>query len=197
MGTKVLVLGASGGTGHVMTQVSKALGAETIVAVCSSRNFDFCKSKGATHLLDYGSETLLEDIKALGPYKVVLDCVTSEDPRDQKLDYPNMLQKNEGLLDADYVYRRLGGRTPDWFRAGTQRTLGLKLWRNPHDQLFWIRFPKSHDELRELAAWAEEGKLAPHVGEVFGLEAVSEAFEKILSRRVSGKICIKVANDQE
>lgn len=178
-----------------MTQVVKCLGAQTIVAVCSPRNFDFCQARGATNLIDYNSATLLDEIKALGPYNMVLDCVTSEDPRDQKQAYPAMLQGCEGLLDPDYVYRRLGGHTPDWVRAGIQRTMGFKLWRNPHDQLFWIRFPNSSDELKELAEWAENGDLAPHVGETYQLNQVSDAFAKILSRRVSGKVIVRVSED--
>lgn len=192
--TKILVVGASGGTGHVMTQMAHCLGSSVVVAVSSKKNFEFCKSHGATHLVDYGDiDAMMQELQLLGPFNMVVDCVSSADPRDESAGYPSLLQTKEGLLCKDYVYRRLGGPSLDWIRAGLQRVLGIKLWSNPHDQLFWIRFPKSKDELKTLKQWAEEGKLKPYVGVVFNLNQVSEAFEMILSRRLQGKVVVQVS----
>jgi reticulon-4-interacting protein 1, mitochondrial len=192
--SKVLVVGASGGTGHVMTQVAKCLGSSCIVAVCSKSNFDFCQSNGATHLVDYSDrEAMMRELHQHGPYDIVVDCVSSADPRDSSAGYPALLQTEEGLLSENYVYRRLGGPSFDWIRAGLQRTLGLQWWSNPHDQLFWIRFPKSHGELDKLKQWAEEGKLKPFVGKILGLSQVPEAFAMILSRRLQGKVVVQIS----
>jgi NADPH:quinone reductase-like Zn-dependent oxidoreductase len=193
--SKVLVIGASGGTGHVMTQMAQCLGSSYIVAVCSKSNFDFCQSHGATHMVDYSDrDAMMQELQQHGPFDIVVDCVSSADPRDASMGYPTLLQTKEGLLSKDYVYRRLGGPSFDWIRAGLQRTMGLQWWSNPHDQLFWIRFPKSHDELKKLKQWAEEGKLKPHVGKILGLDQVPEAFEMILSRRLQGKVVIKITS---
>jgi NADPH:quinone reductase-like Zn-dependent oxidoreductase len=169
--SKVLVVGASGGTGHVITQMAQCLGTPKIVAVCSKSNFDFCQANGATHMVDYSDiDAMMQVLQQHGPFDVVV----------------------EGLLSKDYVYRRLGGPSSDWIRAGLQRTLGLQCWSNPHDHLFWIRLPKSKDDLKKFKQWAEEGKLKPHVGKILGLDEVAEAFATILSRRLQGKVVIQI-----
>lgn len=43
-GSRVMVIGASGGTGTLGVQVAKAMGASHVTAVTSSGNFDFVKS---------------------------------------------------------------------------------------------------------------------------------------------------------
>jgi NADPH:quinone reductase-like Zn-dependent oxidoreductase len=189
------VVGASGGTGHVITQMARCLACPCIVAVCSRSNFDFCQSNGATHSVDYSDiNTMMQELQQLGPFDIVVDCVSSADPRDSNVGYPKLFQSKEGLLSNDYVYRRLGGPSSDWIRAGLQRTLGLQWWSNPHDHLFWIRLPKSQDELKKFKQWAEEGKLKPHVGKIMRLDQVQEAFETILSRRLQGKVVIQITS---
>jgi NADPH:quinone reductase-like Zn-dependent oxidoreductase len=204
--SSVLIIGASGGTGHVALQVAaKCLGAAHVTAVCSTRNANFCRAHGATHVVDYGRGAVVSDLKAAPgcPYTVVLDCVTSADPRDQAMQYPAMIQDPANglvcLQDNDYVYRRLGGASLDWIRAGLERTTGLNCWKNKHEKLFWIRFPKSSYELRQLQEWAESGKLAVNVSNVFdfSVSGVRAAFDEILSRRTVGKVIVRVLAEKD
>jgi NADPH:quinone reductase-like Zn-dependent oxidoreductase len=204
--SSVLIIGASGGTGHVALQVAaKCLGAAHVTAVCSARNAAFCRSHGATHVVDYGRGVVVSDLKAAPgcPYTVVLDCVTSADPRDQAMQYPAVIQDPAnglvGLQDDDYVYRRLGGASLDWVRAGLERTTGLNCWKTTHEKLFWIRFPKSSHELRQLQEWAESGKLTPTVSNVydFSVSGVQAAFDEILSRRTVGKVVVRVLTEED
>ncbi|KAG0045384.1 NADPh quinone reductase [Gryganskiella cystojenkinii] len=51
-GDRVLINGASGGTGTVGVQVAKALGAH-VVGVCSTANIEMVKATGADQLVDY------------------------------------------------------------------------------------------------------------------------------------------------
>jgi hypothetical protein len=172
--TIILILGASGGTGHVALQVAKALGFSDITPVCSQSNADFCRDCGATQVVSYDTtdnllESLLQTILTDGQgheeqdgyYSVVLDCVTSADPPDSKPQYPHLIQHGDHahrLLTKDYVYRRLGGPTKDWFRAGMERTMGWGGWFLSHEKLFWIRFPKSSHEFEQLKGWVERGR---------------------------------------
>jgi NADPH:quinone reductase-like Zn-dependent oxidoreductase len=201
--SSVLIVGASGGTGHVALQVAASLGAAHITAVCSLKNADFCRARGATHVVDYrGKNGVVLDLQAAPgcPYTVVLDCVTSADPRDQAMQYPAMIQDpSNGLLQADYVYRRLGGASLDWIRAGLERTCGLNCWKDKHEKLFWIRFPKSSHELRQLQEWAESGKLTPTVSNVYDFTetGVRAAFDAILSRRTQGKVVVRVLAEED
>jgi NADPH:quinone reductase-like Zn-dependent oxidoreductase len=203
--SSVLIIGASGGTGHVALQVAaQCLGAAHVTAVCSARNAAFCRALGATHVVDYARGAVASDLKAAPgcPYTVVLDCVTSADPVDSAMQYPAMIQDpaNGLVLQADdFVYRRLGGASSDWIRAGLERTCGLNCWKNKHEKLFWIRFPKSSHELRQLQEWAESGKLTPTVSNVydFSVSGVRAAFDEILSRRAVGKVVVRVLAEED
>lgn len=128
-----------------------------------------------------------------------MDCVTSADPRDQAVDYPTRLQHSKGLLVDDYIYRRLGGPSVDWIRAGLERKTGLNCWKDKHEKLFWIRFPKSAGELRQLQEWAEARKLTPHISKMYSFSEiqVQEAFDEILSRRVQGKVVVRIHSDDD
>jgi NADPH:quinone reductase-like Zn-dependent oxidoreductase len=151
-------------------------------------------------MIDYTAGDVIERLQqAPGkPFDVVLDCVTSADPRDSAVDYPARLQGAPGLLADDFVYRRLGGASPDWVRAGLERTVGANCWNNKHEKLFWVRFSKSSDELRQLKEWAEAGKLMPHVSNVYDFteQGVQAAFDAILSRRVQGKVVVRIRNEE-
>ena len=193
--TSVLVVGGSGGTGHVALQVAQALGAVHVTSICSSKNADFCRRCGATHIVDYTQNDLSKQLETAPgrPFDVVLDCVTSADPRDQRNDYPTLIQKNSDILSSDYVYRRLGGSSPDWIRARLER-YGVNCWKDKHEKLFWIRFPHSSGELQQLQEWAQAGKLTPHVSNVydFSADGVRSAFDALLGRRVQGKVVVQV-----
>eukprot|EP00282_Hemiselmis_andersenii_P040093 CAMPEP_0169432120 /NCGR_PEP_ID=MMETSP1042-20121227/3312_1 /TAXON_ID=464988 /ORGANISM="Hemiselmis andersenii, Strain CCMP1180" /LENGTH=221 /DNA_ID=CAMNT_0009542579 /DNA_START=116 /DNA_END=777 /DNA_ORIENTATION=+ len=51
-GQHLLLIGASGGVGHVALQVAKAVGA-SVTAVCSQRNAEFVQRLGADRVVDY------------------------------------------------------------------------------------------------------------------------------------------------
>ncbi|MCB0533083.1 MAG: NAD(P)-dependent alcohol dehydrogenase [Lewinellaceae bacterium] len=70
-GQQVLIYGASGSVGSYAIQIAKAQEA-TVVAVCSSSNFDMVKSLGADRVLDYKKEDYtLIDTK----FDIVFDAV--------------------------------------------------------------------------------------------------------------------------
>jgi NADPH:quinone reductase-like Zn-dependent oxidoreductase len=50
-----------------------------VVTVCSPRNFDLCKSLGATHVFDYNDEDVVEKIQSVAPNIAhVFDCIGSQ-----------------------------------------------------------------------------------------------------------------------
>jgi NADPH:quinone reductase-like Zn-dependent oxidoreductase len=201
----------------VALQVATCLKAASITTICSTRNVDFCKGLGATHVVDYAARPpesaasepwLVDQLRPFAPFDVVMDCVTSDDPRDQQINYPQLIQAPHGLSPPlvrsdSYTYRRLGGATAQWIRAGLERTIGpwigprlagLWFWPHPSDRLFWIRMHQTSQELRQLSLWAEAGQLRPHVHKVYTFTApqVQEAYDAILSRRVQGKVVVSV-----
>jgi NADPH:quinone reductase-like Zn-dependent oxidoreductase len=206
--SNVLILGGSGGTGHVAIQVAKALGAKEITTLCSTRNMDFCKECGATTVIDYTTITsgssgsddtsiLHELLLPYGPFDVILDCVTSADPSDAQHDYPSKI-RNTTVVSSQHLYQRLGARlSSDWIRAGLARKNYCFphswLWKDPRERLFWIRFPHSSHELEELVKLTPAVK--PRIQRVYPeltVATVQQAFDDILSRRVKGKVVVRV-----
>jgi NADPH:quinone reductase-like Zn-dependent oxidoreductase len=68
---RVLVVGASGGVGHIGVQIARASGA-TVVGVCSERNAALVSSLGAHEVIDYKKP---DPYRGQAPFDIVLDCV--------------------------------------------------------------------------------------------------------------------------
>eukprot|EP01052_Picozoa_sp_SAG31_P034431 SAG31_NODE_4024_length_3655_cov_1.557087_1_plen_231_part_00 len=131
-GQRLLVIGASGGVGHVAVQIAARSFGAHVTAVCSGRNRDFVTECGASVVLDYTSETdIFDQIKGEcgrhGPWDVVLDCVNSADSRDQVQSYrnrmmymqPPALARGGGADSHNYVV--LGGATGEWALSALKR----------------------------------------------------------------------------
>jgi NADPH:quinone reductase-like Zn-dependent oxidoreductase len=68
---RVLVVGASGGVGHLAVQLAKAAGAH-VTGVCSGKNAALVRSLGADGVVDY---LAADPWRGLAPFDVVLDAV--------------------------------------------------------------------------------------------------------------------------
>jgi NADPH:quinone reductase-like Zn-dependent oxidoreductase len=75
-GSRLLILGASGGVGGYAVGIAKSLGL-TVVGTCSARNMDYVKSLGADEVIDYNSGGLTEQLKD-APVDFIFDCVGGE-----------------------------------------------------------------------------------------------------------------------
>ena len=205
-GQRLLLLGASGGVGHVAIQVAKCLGAH-VVAVCSKRNVELVTRLGADEVVDYTAGDVIAALhhvvgsaKGKG-FNLVLDCVSSHDERDQAaMDYEHAVRRAQpSLLESGAMYVTIGGRTHEWAVAGLKRTVGVNLFPllGAGKELFWVRFPHATQSLETLAAWADEGRLRPLVSrEVeFTDKGVQSAFAELHSRRAVGKCVVRVAPD--
>lgn len=75
-GSRVLVLGASGGVGLFAIELAKMLGAEA-VGVCSTRNVPVIERLGAT-AIDYTAGDALEAARPHGPFDLVLHMIGTQ-----------------------------------------------------------------------------------------------------------------------
>jgi NADPH:quinone reductase-like Zn-dependent oxidoreductase len=73
-GTRVLVLGAAGGVGHLAVQIAKAYGA-WVAATASTGKHAFLAGLGADERIDYQSEAVAERVRGAD---LVVDCVGGE-----------------------------------------------------------------------------------------------------------------------
>jgi len=206
-GVHVLVLGASGGTGHVAVQIARAKRAGCVTAVCGSRNRDFVRELGADEVVCYDDkdviraggvvEVLSEIVGRRGEVDIVFDSVSSHDPRDRKCSYEHQIRSRKGadrVLSRRGIYLMLGGLWYDWLKAHILRFLGLNLFGDDR-RLFWVRFPNSSEYLRKLSFYSESDALKVAVSERFPFteHGLQDAFEKIMTRRTTGKLTIDIA----
>lgn len=68
---RVLIVGASGGVGHLAVQLAKAAGAH-VTGVCSQRNAELVRRLGAAAVIDYTQPHAYDGV---APFDLVLDCV--------------------------------------------------------------------------------------------------------------------------
>jgi NADPH:quinone reductase-like Zn-dependent oxidoreductase len=107
-GKKVLIIGASGGTGNFGVQIAKYYDAK-VYAVCSSKNVEFVKSLGADVIIDYTKPNFQEEIQN-EQFDLIYDTVTSPEDSNQEVIYRKYL-KQEGK------YVAINANGLDWLKA--------------------------------------------------------------------------------
>ncbi len=70
-GQKVLIVGGSGGVGHVAVQLAKSLGAY-VITTAGQKNIDFTKKLGADEVIDYNTPNYWETIQEVD---AVIDAI--------------------------------------------------------------------------------------------------------------------------
>jgi NADPH2:quinone reductase len=183
-GETVLVLGAAGGVGLAAVDLAVAMGAKVIAAAGSPEKLDLCRQYGASECIDYSCENLKERVKEL-----------------------------TGGAGVDVVYDPVGGplfeqavRATGWegrvlvigFASGEIPSLPANLVLLKSCQIvgvFWGAFTAKDPEtnaanLRELAAWHQEGKIRPLVSATYPLENAAEALRSLLDRKATGKVIL-------
>jgi NADPH:quinone reductase-like Zn-dependent oxidoreductase len=198
----LLVIGASGGTGHFAIQYAKRhLHIKRVVGVCGTTNLKWVKETlGADNVIDYQDDQwqdyIKQEVDEHGPFTCVLDTVFSSHSHDKRMGYERFLRSSSSckynkLLEGMYV--RLGGDFTSWVAAGLKRTIGVNLFHKD-SELFWVRFSRSSGELDILRKVVDEENVKPYVLQTlpFTEENVAQAFDSLKSRRVRGKIVLSI-----
>lgn len=183
-GETVAVLGASGGVGQAAVEIASIMGAKVIACASSEEKLAFARSLGADLTLNYSKEPLKEGLKALTDGKgvdVVYDPVGGD------------------LAEQAVRATAWGGRfLVIGFAAGQIPKIPLNIVMLKGCDLrgvFWgaavTRDPEANKEnMKQLLAWVEEGRLKPHVHGIYPLEDIATALEEIAARKVRGKVIV-------
>jgi alkaline phosphatase D len=183
-GEKVFINGGGGGVGTMAIQIAKTLGCYVVVS-CSGAKEELCKRLGADEVIDYTKGDLVERLKRMGKvFKLVADNAVT--PKEL------YVAANEFLVDGGRFVQIGGG----FNREILQITLGRVVWPRmlgggKHAfEVFLLRNKREDSE--QLMRWMVEGKMEVVVEEVFELERVKEAFEKLKGGRCYGKLVVRV-----
>ena len=185
-GETLLVLGASGGVGLAAVELGKLMGAKVIAAASSDDKLRLCKEYGAEETINYRSEDLKSRIKALTDNKgvdVVYDPVGGE--------YSEPALRGTAWEGRFLVVGFAAGDIP-------KLPLNLPLLKGASVVgVFWGNFAMLNPKLNmentlTLMKWYEEGKLKPHIHDIYTLDNAPAALEAMMNRQVKGKIVIGI-----
>jgi NADPH:quinone reductase-like Zn-dependent oxidoreductase len=168
-GTRVLVVGASGGVGHIGVQIAKSAGA-WVTGVCSGANAPRVRELGADEVLDY---TRGDAFKGIAPFDVVLDCVGGDPGPWLRL----------MTAQARYVSVIPGPLTFIWPLLNPFSRRRVRAWM----------LKTNGDDLRALDALWQRGSLKVVIDGRYALPSLGQAWQRSISGRAVGKIVIEVA----
>ncbi|RKN80793.1 NADPH:quinone oxidoreductase family protein [Ulvibacterium marinum] len=185
-GETLLVLGASGGVGLAAVELGKLMGAKVIAAASTDEKLELCQAYGADQIINY-----------------------------TKVDLKSTIKELTGGRGADVIYDPVGGNYSEaafrgiaWngrflvvgFAAGTIPNIPLNLPLLKGASVvgvFWGNFamgnPKANmKNAMTLMKWYDEGKLKPHIHNIYDLEDTPKALQEMMERKVKGKLVVRM-----
>lgn len=182
-GETMLVLGAAGGVGLTAVELGKQMGLNVIAAASTQEKLDVCKEYGADHGINYTSEDLKARVREITGKGADI-CY---DPVGDKFSEPALRSLKWG--GRHLVIGFAGGDIPkvafNWMLLKELDVRGIH-WGA------WIpKNPKMHMEnMGELMAMYEAGKIKPRVSGAHKLENFADAMTALSERRVMGKVVL-------
>lgn len=177
-GQKVLVNGASGGTGTFTVQVAKAFGAE-VTGVCSTGNVDLVKSLGADEVIDYTKEDFTRNGKQ---YDVLIDNAASRSLRDTKR-----------ALAPKGVHVGVGLASKGNWGGPAARPLAMIL-RNPFVSRRLVPYlgNLSVEDLTAVRDLIEAGKVRTVIDRTYSLAEAADAIAYVETGHAKAKVVITI-----
>lgn len=175
-GTKVTIVGASGGVGSYAVQFARALGAE-VAGVTSTANVALARSLGADRVVDYRQARFAE---VLSGQDVIFDTIGRESLRScapvlaRSGRYITTIPNRRSFVEA--------------FTSRFARALAFGSARSCH--VVTVRADGA--QLAKIAAWIAEGRVRSVIDSVYPLADARAALEKSRSFRSRGKLVLSV-----
>jgi len=168
-GSRVLIIGASGGVGTFAVQIAKAMGCH-VTGVCSHGNIGLVRELGADHVIDYSRGDYR---RTAGPFDLVFDVVSRESPR-----------SCAELIGQQGWFISTGGNTRAMLGTPLFRLLG----KNATSMLVESR----RKDLETLSDMVKKRQLRPIIDSEFELADADAAYRRSRSGRSRGKVVIRV-----
>jgi len=173
----VLVLGGSGGTGHIGIQLAKAMGAKHVITTCSSKNADFVRGLGADEVIDYHTQNYWE-VLAKKSVDFIYDCVGQ--PKTGDLAYP--------LL-------KYGGHFTTLLTAGLPSLKSRVARLDLHAKSpLCVLGCSSRERMDAISKLIEQHELKVRIDSIYALSDIVGAFNRSLSGHSAGKVVVSMSN---
>lgn len=176
-GSRVLVIGASGGVGSFATQLAKAFGAH-VTGVASTGKLDFVRNLGADEVLDYTDQ---DPVDGTGRFDVILDTGGNRP-----------LRKLRRALTPGGTLVIVGGEAGRGLLGGFERAMigAPVLSLITRQKLRGLTAVTRRDDLVTLAGFVEAGQLRAPLDRTFPLEETADAIRYLRAGKVRGKVAI-------
>lgn len=178
-GQGVLINGAGGGAGSFAIQLAKLYGAE-VTGVDHTGKFDFMRSLGADHVIDYTQEDFTRNGRQ---YDLVLDLLAYR---------------------SVFAYTRALKPNGSYFAVGGSVTTLLQLplfgrWikKRSGRQVSLLAVQRNREDLEFITDLCASGKITVPIDRRYQLSEVPEALRYLGEGRAKGKIVITVEQDSE
>jgi NADPH:quinone reductase-like Zn-dependent oxidoreductase len=174
-GTKLVVLGATGGVGSFAVQIARDRGAHTI-GTARSDNEALARSFGVDEFVAYDRDDPVAAIKRAYPDGVdaVLDLV----------DDGGRIRSTAAIVrDGGRIVSTIGAADKEFFAKRNVTAVNLAMARTPQS---------SHAGLRALAEMVEQGRLRVQIAAEHALPEAERALEESKSGKVDGKIVLTI-----
>lgn len=177
-GQRVLVVGSSGGVGHLAVQVARAMGAG-VTAVCRPASAEQARRLGAAHVIDRTSDRL--DAEGVA-YDVVLDVASNRPHRELR-----------GVLAPHGTLVCIGTEQGRW-TGGLHRSVGAAL-RSPFvgQRLVMHMSRERGSDLAELDTLVESAGIRPVIDLTAPFEEAPRAIDHVGTGAARGKVVVEVA----
>ena len=165
-GQTVLIHGGAGGVGVFAVQLGHWAGAQ-VIATASARNHDFLRGLGANEVIDYTATRFEEVVQGVD---LVFDTVGGD-----------TLQRSWQVIKPGGVLVSIVSPPPPAAVA------------KEHDVRFaWFVVEPNRDELIQIGALIDAGRLWPIIDTVFPLAQARQAYEQAAKGHTRGKIVLWV-----
>jgi NADPH2:quinone reductase len=183
-GEKALVHAGAGGTGLILIQIAKIIGAEVFTTVGSDEKAELAKAAGADHVILYRQVDFGEAIEAIAgtrPLDVVYDGVGK-----------SVFKQSLGLL-------RMRGMMVTFGNASGPVDPISPLELSANGSLYLTRptlfhYTTTPEEIQrradDLFSWIEEGRLEVRVGAKYDLQDAADAHRALEGRETTGKVLL-------
>ncbi len=189
---KILILGASGGVGHIACQLARAMN-KYIVGTCSTQNIDFVKTMGANEVIDYTENNIFIASKQYGPYDIILDCVGGT----ELIPYlsSDLLKSNQSIyltIVGDKTSRSIMGGPASYLFTPSMIYRSLKSMIGFGPRYYCIKLSPTEQNTNQMFYMLNKDMIKPIIDSVFEFNnQVKQAYERLNTSRVKGKVVIE------
>ncbi|XP_022364050.1 quinone oxidoreductase-like protein 2 isoform X2 [Enhydra lutris kenyoni] len=186
-GETVLVTAAAGATGLAVIDVAtNVLQAQVIAATGSDEKCKLAMQKGAQSTVNYSQGSLKEAVRKLvgsAGVNVAIDTVGG----DVFLEALRSLAWEGRIVVVGFAGGNIASVPANLLLLKNISAMGL-YWGRYKEQ----SFPVFSRTLSSALQYCQQGRIQPHIGAVFKLEEVNDAFLHVIQRKSTGKVLISL-----